>query len=343
MYTDAMPLLIEPLGLLQPADAGLAVAAGVALPLAGDLGAFTLARTLGPAGSVVLATQAPAGWQASLQRLGAPAPRWAGLPPGPAVMGIVNVTPDSFSDGGDRLEPARAIDAGLAMAEAGAAVVDVGGESTRPGSRPTPPEVECGRILPVVTALARAGVTVSIDTRNAATMVAALDAGAAIVNDVSGLTHDPAAAALLAGRGCPVLLMHMRGTPETMGSLAVYEDVAAEVARELAERVAAAVAAGIAPERIALDPGIGFAKTAEQNAELLRRLPVLLQLGHPIIAGVSRKGFIGRLSGETEARRRGAGSLAAALLALSHGATLLRVHDVADTVQAVRVWQGLRA
>lgn len=342
MYTDTMSPLIEPLGLLQPADAGLAVAAGVALPLSGDLGAFTLARALDPPGPTICATQAPPEWRAALQRLGAPAPGWAGLPPGPAVMGIVNVTPDSFSDGGDRLDPTRAIEAGLAMAEAGAAVVDVGGESTRPGSRPTPPEVERERILPVVTALARAGVTVSVDTRNAATMMAALDAGAAIVNDVSGLVHDPAAAALLARRGCPVVLMHMRGTPETMGSLATYADVAAEVARELAERIAAAIAAGIAPDRIAIDPGIGFAKNAEQNAELLRRLPVLLQLGRPVVAGASRKGFIGRLSGGAEARRRGPGSLAAALLALSRGATLLRVHDVADTVQAVRVWQGLR-
>lgn len=343
MYTNAMPPLIEPLGLLQSADAGLAVATGLALPLAGTLGAFTLARALDPPGPTVRATGAPADWHGALQRLAAPVPRWADLPPGPAVMGIVNVTPDSFSDGGDRLDPAQAIEAGLAMAEAGAAVVDVGGESTRPGSRPTPPDVERKRILPVIAALARAGMVVSVDTRNAATMSAALDAGAAIVNDVSGLTHDPAAAALLARRGCPVVLMHMRGTPETMGSLAIYADVAAEVAHELAERVAAANAAGIAPDRIALDPGIGFAKTAEQNAELLRRLPVLLQLGRPIVAGVSRKGFIGRLSGEAEARKRGAGSLAAALLALSRGATLLRVHEVADTVQAVRVWQGLRA
>ena len=343
MYAGAMPPLIEPLGLLQPADAARAVAAGIALPLAGDLGSFTLARALDPPGPPARATGAPAAWQDALRRLGAPVPPWAGLPPGPAVMGIVNVTPDSFSDGGDRLDPVRAVEAGLAMAAAGAALVDVGGESTRPGSRPTPPELERERVLPVVAALARARVTVSIDTRNAETMATALDAGAAIVNDVSGLAHDPAAAALLAQRDCPVILMHTRGTPETMGGLATYTDVAAEVASELSDRVAAAMAAGIAAERIALDPGIGFAKTAEQNAELLRRLPVLLQLGRPILAGVSRKGFIGRLSGEAEARRRGAGSLAAALLALSRGATLLRVHDVADTVQAVRVWQGLRA
>ena len=334
--------LVEPMGLLLPADAPRAVATGIALPLAGG-GAFTLARGLEPISEPVPATQAPAAWADALRRLAAPTPAWAELPPGPAVMGILNATPDSFSDGSSHLDPARAVEAGLAMAAAGAALVDVGGESTRPGAQPTPPDVEQARILPVIRALARAGLRISADTRNASTMAAALDAGAAVINDVSGLTYDPAAAPLLAQRGCPVVLMHMRGTPETMGALATYGDVAAEVARELEARLLAAMEAGIAPERILLDPGFGFAKTAAHSAELLRRLPVLLQLGRPLLVGVSRKSLIGALSGEREAARRGPGSMAAALAALQRGATVLRVHDVAETVQAVRVWQGLQA
>jgi dihydropteroate synthase len=269
---------------------------------------------------------------------------WAGLRPGePAVMGILNITPDSFSDGGRHLDPARAIEAGRAMLAAGAAILDIGGETTRPGAPPTSPEVEQGRILPVIRALAEAGARISVDTRHAATMGAALDAGAAIVNDVSALTHDPAAAALVAARGCPVVLMHMRGTPETMNDLARYGDVAAEVAAELAARLAAAEAAGIPRGRIALDPGIGFAKNAAQNVALLQRLPLLLGLGCALLVGVSRKRFIGTIGGEPVADRRGPGSIAAGLFALSRGASVLRVHDVAETVQAVRVWRALGA
>ena len=338
-----MTPLVEPLGLLLAHHARHAVAAGVALPLAGGAGAFTLARRLEPASESAPATQAPEAWQAALHRLGAPSPSWAGFPSGPVVMGILNATPDSFSDGGDHPDPARATDAGLAMAAAGADAVDVGGESTRPGARPVPPEVERARVLPVVRALARAGLRVSVDTRNASTMAAVLDAGASIINDVSGLLHDPAAAALLARRDCPVVLMHSRGTPETMAALATYGDVAAEVTRELEARLLAAVQAGIAPDRIALDPGFGFAKTAAQSVELLRRLPVLLQLGRPLLVGASRKGFVGVLSGEDDAARRGPGSVAAALAAVRRGAAVLRVHDVRETVQALRVWQGLRA
>jgi dihydropteroate synthase len=256
-------------------------------------------------------------------------------------MGVLNVTPDSFSDGGDFLDPGRAIAAGLAMAAAGAAIVDVGGESSRPGSQPTPVDEEMRRVLPVVRGLAGQGVTVSIDSRNAATMAAALEAGARVVNDISGLTHDPAAARLVARAGCAVVLMHMRHDPASMTRLARYGDVAAEVMAELAQRVAAAEAAGIAPSAIAIDPGIGFAKTADHNLALLPRLETLRALGRPIVVGVSRKGFIGRLSGEAEPRRRLGGSIAAGLFAVLHGADVLRVHDVPETVQALRVWQGL--
>jgi dihydropteroate synthase len=256
-------------------------------------------------------------------------------------MGVLNVTPDSFSDGGRHLDPARAIAAGLAMAEAGAALVDVGGETTRPRAAPTPPEEERRRILPVIRALAAHGVAVSVDTRNAATMAAALDAGARVVNDVSALAHDPDAARVVAGAGCPVVLMHMRGTPATMHEHASYADVAQEVARELALSIEAAEAAGIARAAIAIDPGIGFAKMAADNLALLPRLPLLLGLGRPLVVGVSRKRFIGTLAGEPAPARRLPGSLAAALHAAGHGAAMLRVHDVAETVQALRVWRAL--
>ncbi|MBW4089496.1 MAG: dihydropteroate synthase [Proteobacteria bacterium] len=256
-------------------------------------------------------------------------------------MGILNVTPDSFSDGGAHADPAGSIAAGLAMAAAGADIVDIGGESTRPGAPAIDPAEEIRRAVPVVRALAQAGVRVSIDTRNAATMAAALDAGAAIVNDVSALAHDPAAAPLVAARRVPIVLMHMRGTPATMATRATYADIAAEVAAELAARVAAAEAAGIARTAICLDPGIGFAKHAEHSIALLRRLPELAALGYPILVGVSRKGFIGRISGVAAPADRLAGSLAAGLFALARGATLLRVHDVRTTVEAVRVWHAL--
>jgi dihydropteroate synthase len=258
-------------------------------------------------------------------------------------MGVLNVTPDSFSDGGDFLDPAAAIEAGLAMAAAGADIIDVGGESTRPQSAPTAQAEERRRILPVVSALAAAGLRVSVDTRHAATMAAALDAGAAIVNDVYALGYDPQAAPLVARRGCPVVLMHMRGTPSDMYAQARYADVAAEVTRELGQRIEAAEYAGIARDRIAIDPGIGFAKTAEQSLELLRRLRELCALGRPILVGISRKSFLAAASGEQDVRRRLPGSLAAGLFALSHGAAILRVHDVSETVQAIKVWQALEA
>jgi dihydropteroate synthase len=267
---------------------------------------------------------------------------WAGLSiDRPRIMGVLNVTPDSFSDGGAFVDPQVAIAAGLAMAAAGADIVDVGGESTRPSAQPTSPETEQARILPVIRALAAAGVCVSVDTRHAATMAAALDSGASIVNDVYALSHDPAAAPLVATRGCPVVLMHMRGTPADMYAQAHYDDVAADVARELGQQVMAAERAGITRDRIAIDPGIGFAKTAEQSVELLRRLPELVQLGFPIVVGVSRKSFLGALAGEGDPHRRLPGSLAAGLFALSQGASILRVHDVAETMQAITVWRAL--
>ena len=272
------------------------------------------------------------------------APGWAGFPPGRALlMGILNVTPDSFSDGGRFAGPAEAIAAGRAMLANGADILDIGGESTRPHAEALPPAAEIARVVPVVTGLAAAGATVSIDSRNAATMAAALDAGAAIVNDVSGLRHDPAAAALVAARACPVILMHMRGTPATMNDRAQYENVVDEVLAELAATRDAARAAGIAADKIALDPGLGFAKIGAQNLALLRATARFAGLGHPLVIGASRKRFIGEATGEAEPGKRGPGSLAAGLYALSQGAAILRVHEVAETAQALRLWRRLMA
>jgi dihydropteroate synthase len=264
---------------------------------------------------------------------------WAGLDLSrPCVMGVLNVTPDSFSDGGAYPDAAAAVAAGRAMLAAGAAIIDVGGESTRPGSPPTPPDVEQLRILPVIRALSAAGACVSVDTRHAATMQAALDAGARIVNDIAGLAFDPDALGVCARAGCAVVLMHMRGTPDTMNAFAHYDDVVAEVAAELSERLEAATRAGIRRDRIVLDPGIGFAKNGDQNIALLRGLPALRRLGRPLLLGVSRKRFIGHITGVQTPRDRLGGSLAAGLFAVAQGAAILRVHDVAETVQALRMW-----
>jgi dihydropteroate synthase len=267
---------------------------------------------------------------------------WAGLNlDRPLVMGILNVTPDSFSDGGRWTDTDDAVAAGLAMAADGAAIIDVGGESTRPGAAAISIAEEQDRILPVIQRLAAAGICVSADTRHAATMRAALAAGARIVNDVSGLTHDPLAAAEVAAHACPVVLMHMRGTPATMASQAVYRDVVAEVRTELMARVDAALRAGVRQQQIAVDPGIGFAKRSDHSQAILRQLADLTSLGFPVLVGVSRKSFIGALSGEPQPDRRLGGSLAAGVFAVSQGAAIIRVHDVRETVQALRVWHLL--
>lgn len=229
------------------------------------------------------------------------------------------------------------------MIAAGATILDIGGESTRPGAHVIPPRDEQARVLPLIAALAGRGADISVDTRNASTMQAALQAGAAIVNDVSGLSHDPDAAGVVARAGCRVVLMHMRGTPQTMSGLARYTDVVAEVKTELSQRVQAAERAGVRRAHIIIDPGIGFAKTSGQNIEILQRLEEFRDFGLPILVGVSRKSFIGTVSGETDPERRLPGSIAAALFAVQHGASILRVHDVAETAQALQIWQRLGA
>jgi dihydropteroate synthase len=271
-----------------------------------------------------------------------PPTHWAGLSLArPLVMGILNLTPDSFSDGGRLVRLDAVLDAARGMLAAGADILDIGGESTRPDAAPVPPEEEQARIMPAIRALASAGAVISVDTRHAGTMAAALGAGARIVNDVTALAYDPRAPNVVAAWGAPVVLMHMRGTPVTMNGLNQYGDIGREVAAELGRQVAAAMAAGIARASIAIDPGIGFAKVGLQNVALLRDLGPLRALGLPLLVGLSRKGFIGALSGEPVAARRLGGSIAGALFALSQGARILRVHDVAETVQAVRVWGAL--
>jgi dihydropteroate synthase len=258
------------------------------------------------------------------------------------VMAIANVTPDSFSDGGERLDAAHAIDDGLRFVSEGADIVDVGGESTRPGSRPTAADEELRRVLPVVEGLARQGVLVSIDTRRASVARACLDAGARIVNDVSALSDDPELMPLVARRGVPVVLMHRRGRSEAKYDGPAYGDVVEEVRRFLLDRARASEAAGIARERIALDPGIGFGKSVEENVALIAGAARLADAGYPVLVGSSRKGFIGRLTGIAEPRRRDPASVWLAVEAARRGAAIVRVHDVAAVRQALAVSSAMR-
>ena len=261
----------------------------------------------------------------------------------PQVVGIVNVTPDSFSDAGINEDAETAIAAGHDMASAGAAIVDVGGESTRPGAKPVWEGDESGRVLPVIRRLAVAGTAVSVDTRKALVMEQALASGAGMINDVSALTWDPRALEVVAKAGCPVVLMHHQGPPETMQDDPRYDrPVILEIYDWLEERIAACEAAGIGRERIIVDPGFGFGKNVTHNLQLMNSLALLHGLGCAIMLGASRKRTIGALSGEAPADRRLPGSLAFALQAAGQGAQLLRVHDVPETVQALRVWRGLR-
>jgi dihydropteroate synthase len=252
-------------------------------------------------------------------------------------MGVVNVTPDSFSDGGLYLDSPVAIEHGLALAAEGAAILDVGGESTRPGAAPVSEQEELGRILPVVEELAAAGHRVSIDTTKVAVARAALDAGASIVNDVSAFRFDPGLAGLVAEREAHCCLMHMLGEPRTMQEDPRYDDVVSEVKAFLEERLAFAVAEGVAEERVWLDPGIGFGKTVAHNLELLRRLDEIVAVGRPVVIGTSRKSFLGKLAGGKPEGERLPGTIATNVLALERGASIFRVHDVAPVLDALTV------
>ncbi len=312
-----------------------------AVPLAGGGLWFAQVERLerGRRSEVVPAAEAGA----ALELLSAPRADFAGLPMAtPRIMGILNVTPDSFSDGGRFLAAGAAVEQARAMAEA-ADILDIGGESTRPGAAQVEADEEIARTAPVIAALRAGGVPVpiSIDTRKAAVAEAALGAGAQIVNDVAALTYDAGLGPLVAAKGAPVILMHHQGTPEVMQADPRYDDVLLDVYDWLADRLAAALAMGIPRDRIALDPGIGFGKTVEHNLALLRGLSLFQGLGQPVLLGASRKRFIGSIGGAAEAQGRMPGSVAVALAGVAQGVQMIRVHDVAETRQALRLWQAV--
>jgi dihydropteroate synthase len=259
---------------------------------------------------------------------------------GPVVVGVLNVTPDSFSDGGRYTDLDAAVAHAVELRDQGADLVDVGGESTRPGAERVDAETEIGRVVPVIRELTAAGVPVSIDTTRAAVAVAALDAGAAVVNDVSGGLADPTMTKLVAEAGCPYVIMHWRGHSRHMTELARYRDVVAEVRAELRARVEEALAAGVTAEKIIVDPGLGFAKTPEHNWAITRRLNEIVSLGHPVLIGASRKSYLGALLGGRPVGEREAATVATSVLAVAAGAWGVRVHDVRDTVDALAVWRA---
>lgn len=305
-------------------------------------------KRLVPVGEIEATIAGDANAQSTLARLTAPRPalnlgeRTIRLDQ-PQVMGILNMTPDSFSDGGKHIDDAEAAaSSGVAMAAAGAAIIDVGGESTRPGAAAVWEGDEIARVQPVIERLARAGVAVSIDTRKAAVMQATLAAGAGIVNDVSALHHDGQAVPTLAARNCPVVIMHSPDPAKSLHDGGTYDDVLIETYDWLAARIVELEAAGIARSRLIVDPGIGFGKGVAENLALLNGLALFHGLGCPILLGASRKRFIGALAGEIPAEQRLPGSLAIALKAAEQGAQLIRVHDVVETVQALKIWRGMR-
>jgi dihydropteroate synthase len=349
---------LRPLGIIGGNVARAAIEGGWALPLCGGEAAFIACevwqRRPGGIDREVLPTTSLDAWlkrrpdevhAAAAQlcaRLGAP-PSWPeGLPKRrPLLMGVVNVTPDSFSDGGQFFAPAAAIAHGLRLHAEGADIVDVGGESTRPGAGAVSAGEEISRVVPVIGGLARAGALVSIDTRKAAVMRAAVGAGARMINDISALRYDPDSLATAGASGVTVVLMHSQGEPATMQLQPRYERVALDVFDDLAARVQAWTDAGYERARLIVDPGIGFGKTLEHNLEILSELGLYLGLGLPVLLGVSRKSFIGRLTGRAPPTERLPGSLAAALWAVAAGVAILRVHDVAEMQQAVALWHAL--
>jgi dihydropteroate synthase len=261
----------------------------------------------------------------------------------PAVMGILNVTPDSFSDGGVHFDQSKAVHAALQMEEDGATIIDIGGESTRPGAEPLAAQIEIDRVVPVIEQIRRrSAVAISIDTRKAAVAEEAIGAGADLVNDVSAMRYSAGMSSVVAKAGVPVILMHMRGEPSTMQQFAVYDDVVSDVAGELSSMIDDAVAAGVDREKILIDPGIGFAKTFDHNLELLARAHELTALG-PVVIGASRKAFIGHLTGRASGPDRALGSLAAVAAAQRAGAAIVRVHDVRATVDFLKVWMAIEA
>ena len=261
----------------------------------------------------------------------------------PRIMGIVNVTPDSFSDGGEAFEPQAAIAHGLALAEQGADILDIGGESTRPGADSVSAEEQINRVVPVIKALGEKGLLVSVDTRSAKVMAAAIEAGASIINDVSALTGDPATLDVITQSSVSVVLMHMQGDPQSMQAAPQYDNVTQDVFEYLSQRIEVLKARGIDQSRMAIDPGIGFGKTLDHNLALLNQTNLFCELGCSVLIGVSRKSFIAKLGNDEPPKERLPGSLSAGLAAIAKGANILRVHDVTETVQAINVWQRIQS
>ena len=340
-----MARYLIPRGFISGPAAARAVEAGVALPLAGGPLAFAAAEAIerdagaeGRRRPVDLAA-ARAFAPELVEALTKPRAPWAGFDlKRPLIMGVVNVTPDSFSDGGDFAEASVAIDHGRAMLAAGADIIDVGGESTRPGAKPVAPDDEAARVLPAVRALAHAGAVVSIDTRHATVMEQAVQAGAWIINDVTALTGDPDSARTAAKSGAAIVLMHMLGDPQTMQQDPRYADVTCDLLDYFGERLAALSALGVDRARIAVDPGIGFGKRDQHNLRLLDELSAFHMFGCPVLLGASRKGFIGRLSKGEAPKQRVAGTLAAHQMGFDRGVQIVRVHDVAEAFQARAIW-----
>jgi dihydropteroate synthase len=350
---------LRPTGLVSGEAARVAIGARAALPLAGGPLAFTTIEVLGrqATGDVIAAVGSTpdiehwgerrgatlhARVTAQLEALTTRRAPWSGFAlDRPLVMGIVNVTPDSFSDGGDFTDPEVAIAHGRALMAAGADILDVGGESTRPRSEPVTPDEEIRRVEPVIRGLAASGALVSIDTRHAAVMDAALAAGARIINDISALAGDPRSVSVAARSGAPVILMHMLGEPRTMQDDPRYALASLDIVEYLASRIEAIAGAGIPRERVVVDPGIGFGKKSRHNLEILARVSLFHALGCGILIGVSRKSLIGQLAGGIPPKERLPGSLAGGLYALGQGAQILRVHDVAQTQQAIATWSAM--
>jgi dihydropteroate synthase len=357
--TAASQLWLRPLGLLAGKVAAMAIERELALPLAGGTKAFAAAELLARRSGGVAAAVAPLprlrSWAEKqnapvktrvtrlLAALSEKRPPWAGFAlDRPVIMGILNVTPDSFSDGGAFIDPARAIERGRALLSAGADIIDVGGESTRPGATPVAPHDELRRVEQVVRELASTGAAVSIDTRHADVMEGALAAGARIVNDITALSGDPRSPAVAARAKAHVVLMHMQGEPQTMQQAPHYDLASIEIADYLDGRIAACEVSGVAKARIAVDPGIGFGKGPAHNFEILARLALFHGLGCGVLVGVSRKSVVGGLA-NTPIGERLPGSLAGAIYAFGQGVQILRVHDVAETRQAISMAQAIEA
>ena len=345
-------IYLQPIGLLYGEIARDAVSLGAALPLAGSSVAFSTVRLWeGEPGNVHHAIARTSTIQAIdeprvkdlLDRIVAPRTAIAGVSmDSPRIMGIVNVTPDSFSDGGEYLEPSVAIKRAEALSNSGADFIDIGGESTRPGSEPVSAEEELRRILPVLSGLIRLPAPVSIDTRKPEVMREAAKIRADIINDVSALTFSPDSLATVTELKIPAVLMHASGDPKTMQDNPTYQDVVIEVYDYLEKRIEAAAAAGLPRESLIADPGIGFGKTAGHNASLLQNISLFHGLGVPLLTGTSRKRSLQKLTGAKTPKEQAAGNIAAALDAVSQGVQIVRVHDVEETYQALAVWNWLR-